>query len=111
MAWVRFKKKDMPGGLWLKCPACGEVIYKKDLEAKMKVCPKCDHHHTLSGLERVRYTLDDADRSVLNFRESAVHAILGWDDDGAIWSNVAEHDDDPREWPPSRFGYPDGFPV
>lgn len=59
MAWVRFKKKDMPGGLWLKCPACGEVIYKKDLEEKLKVCPKCDHHNTLNGLERVRFTLDE----------------------------------------------------
>ncbi|MFH1998998.1 MAG: acetyl-CoA carboxylase, carboxyltransferase subunit beta [Planctomycetota bacterium] len=59
MAWARFKKKDMPGGLWLKCPSCGEVIYKKDLEEKMKVCPKCDHHHTLNGLDRVRFTLDE----------------------------------------------------
>jgi len=58
MAWMRFKKKDMPGGLWLKCPACGETIYKKDLEEKMKVCPKCDHHNTLNGLERVKFTLD-----------------------------------------------------
>jgi acetyl-CoA carboxylase carboxyl transferase subunit beta len=59
MPWARFKKKDMPGGLWLKCPACGEVIYKKDLEAKMKVCPKCDHHHTLNAMERIRYTLEE----------------------------------------------------
>ncbi|MHC4941931.1 MAG: acetyl-CoA carboxylase, carboxyltransferase subunit beta [Planctomycetota bacterium] len=59
MAWARFKKKDMPGGLWIKCPACGEVIYKKDLEEKLKVCPKCDHHNTLNGMERVRYTLDE----------------------------------------------------
>ncbi|MBU0755413.1 MAG: acetyl-CoA carboxylase, carboxyltransferase subunit beta [Planctomycetes bacterium] len=59
MAWTRFKKKDMPGGLWLKCPSCGEVIYKKDLEEKLKVCPKCDHHHTLSGMDRVRFTLDE----------------------------------------------------
>lgn len=58
MAWMRFKKKDMPGGLWLKCPACAEVIYKKDLDARMKVCPKCDHHNTLNGMERVAYTLD-----------------------------------------------------
>ncbi len=59
MAWIRSKKKDIPGGLWLKCPACGEMIYKKDLDARMKVCPKCDYHHTLTGLERVKYTLDE----------------------------------------------------
>jgi acetyl-CoA carboxylase carboxyl transferase subunit beta len=59
MAWMRFKKKEMPGGLWIKCPACGEVIFKKDLEEKSKVCPKCDHHNTLIGVERVAYTLDE----------------------------------------------------
>ncbi len=58
-AWVRFKKKEMPGGLWLKCPACGEVIYKKDLEENLKVCPKCEHHHTLNALERVQTILDE----------------------------------------------------
>ena len=59
MAWIRSKKKEMPGGLWVKCPACGEMIYKKDLEERLKVCPKCDFHHVLSGLERVAYTLDE----------------------------------------------------
>ncbi len=60
MAWIRSrKKKDMPGGLWLKCPACSEMIFKKDLEAKLKVCPKCDYHHTINALDRVTYTLDE----------------------------------------------------
>jgi len=59
MAWIRSKKKEIPGGLWLKCPACGEMIFKKDLEARQKVCPKCEYHHTLFGLERVAATLDE----------------------------------------------------
>jgi acetyl-CoA carboxylase carboxyl transferase subunit beta len=58
MAWIRSKKKEIPGGLWVKCPACSEMIFRKDLEEKKKVCPKCDYHHTLTGLERVEYTLD-----------------------------------------------------
>lgn len=59
MAWIRSKKKEIPGGLWGKCPACGEMIYKKDLEAKAKVCPKCDYHNVINALERVAYTLDE----------------------------------------------------
>jgi acetyl-CoA carboxylase carboxyl transferase subunit beta len=59
MAWIRSKKKEIPGGLWLKCPSCAEMIYKKDLDEKLKVCPKCDYHNTLNGLERVKYTLDE----------------------------------------------------
>ena len=37
-------KKDIPDGLWVKCDSCGEIIYKKELEKKLYVCPKCDYH-------------------------------------------------------------------
>ncbi|MBD3223671.1 MAG: acetyl-CoA carboxylase carboxyltransferase subunit beta [Caldithrix sp.] len=38
------QKKDMPDGLWIKCDSCAEIIYRKELEKKYYVCPKCDHH-------------------------------------------------------------------
>ncbi len=53
------KKKDMPGGLWLKCESCGKTIYRKELEEKSRVCPSCDFHFTLPGGERIRLTLDE----------------------------------------------------
>ena len=57
---LRFtKKKDMPGGLWLKCESCGQTIYKKDLEENVRVCPACSFHFTLPGKERVASFLDD----------------------------------------------------
>ena len=57
---LRFsKKKDMPGGLWLKCEACSQVIYRKELEDKGRVCPACDFHFTLPGVERVKMVLDE----------------------------------------------------
>jgi len=55
----RSKKKDMPGGLWLKCESCSQVIYRKELEEKGRVCPACDFHFTLPGGERVRMLLDE----------------------------------------------------
>ena len=55
----RSKKKDMPGGLWLKCEACGQVIYRKELEDKGRVCPACDFHFTLPGRERIAMLLDE----------------------------------------------------
>ncbi|MBL8862604.1 MAG: acetyl-CoA carboxylase carboxyltransferase subunit beta [Planctomycetes bacterium] len=55
-----WKKKDMPGGLWLKCESCGQMIYRKELEEKGRVCPACDFHFTLPGRERVRMVLDEA---------------------------------------------------
>jgi len=57
---LRFsKKKDMPGGLWLKCESCGQVIYRKELEEKARVCPACDFHFTVPGRERIAMLLDE----------------------------------------------------
>lgn len=54
-----FKKKDMPDGLWLKCPSCEETLYRPELEAKDHVCPSCDYHFTVPGKERVQMVLDE----------------------------------------------------
>ena len=57
---LRFsKKKDMPGGLWLKCESCSQVIFRKELEEKGRVCPSCGFHFTLPGKERIQLTLDE----------------------------------------------------
>ncbi len=59
LARLRFtKKKDMPGGLWLKCESCAEVIFRKELEEKGRVCPACGFHFTLPGRERISMILD-----------------------------------------------------
>lgn len=60
MAWTRFgKKKDMPGGLWTKCDQCGAMLFRKDFEAKLRVCGTCGHHFTLPARERVALTADE----------------------------------------------------
>ena len=48
----------MPEGLWQKCPECGEVIHNLELVQNLKVCPKCDHHFTLSAKERMENLTD-----------------------------------------------------
>jgi len=53
-----WKKKEMPGGLWLKCESCNETIFRKDLEEKQMVCPSCGFHFTLPGKERIEMLLD-----------------------------------------------------
>ncbi|MBU0683321.1 MAG: acetyl-CoA carboxylase carboxyl transferase subunit beta, partial [Candidatus Omnitrophica bacterium] len=35
------KKKEIPGGLWTKCPDCGEMLYNKTLNSNHKICSKC----------------------------------------------------------------------
>lgn len=53
------KKRDIPGGLWTKCENCQELIYNKEWEKALKVCPKCKHQHTLTAHERIRMILDE----------------------------------------------------
>ena len=51
-------KKSMPEGLWSKCPACNEVLYRADLESNLEVCPKCGHHHRIGARQRLALLLD-----------------------------------------------------
>ncbi len=49
----------VPEGLWLRCPACSGMIYRKQMEANRHVCPDCDHHFRIPATERVRQLADD----------------------------------------------------
>ena len=55
-------KKNVPEGLWSKCPACSAVLYATDLERNAQVCPKCDYHHRLNARERIELLLDPEGR-------------------------------------------------
>ncbi|MDQ3198457.1 MAG: acetyl-CoA carboxylase carboxyl transferase subunit beta, partial [Verrucomicrobiota bacterium] len=52
------KKRDMPQGLWQKCPGCGEVVHEIELTENDRVCPRCEYHFTLSAKERIANLCD-----------------------------------------------------
>jgi len=52
------KTREMPEGLWTKCPSCGEVIHNLALEENLHVCQKCGHHFTLGSRERIASLVD-----------------------------------------------------
>ena len=52
------KKRSIPEGLWSKCDACSQVLYRADLERNMSVCPKCDHHHRIGARRRLEIFFD-----------------------------------------------------
>jgi len=47
-------------GLWTKCDGCNAAIWKKDLDANEKVCPKCGYHFKVPAIERLQMLFDDA---------------------------------------------------
>lgn len=67
MAWFLRKSKnisetqqrEMPDGLWTKCPSCATVIYRKELEEHAFTCPKCDHHFRIGSNKYVGILFDE----------------------------------------------------
>ena len=55
---IQVKKRDVPDGLWIKCPACGEIIYKEEVSDNLEVCPKCGHHFNLPRDKRIALLSD-----------------------------------------------------
>jgi len=53
------EKKVRTEGLWVKCDECRQIIWKKDLEENLNVCPKCDKHFRIDARTRLAQLLDD----------------------------------------------------
>jgi acetyl-CoA carboxylase carboxyl transferase subunit beta len=53
------KKTNVPVGVWVKCPSCGETLYHKDLEKNLKVCLNCEYHFRISSKERFEHLFDN----------------------------------------------------
>jgi acetyl-CoA carboxylase carboxyl transferase subunit beta len=53
------EKKVKTEGLWVKCDGCRQIIWKKDLDANLNVCPKCDKHFRIDARTRLAQLYDD----------------------------------------------------
>jgi len=65
MAWFKRTKEQkadrkvkIPEGLWVKCDNCKEIVYRKEVERNLKVCPKCNYHFRISAMERLKLLID-----------------------------------------------------
>lgn len=59
------EKKGVPEGVWSRCASCTAVLFRKELEKALFVCPKCDHHMRVSATARLTQLLDDGSESVI----------------------------------------------
>lgn len=55
---VMREKRGVPSGLWLSCEDCGAMIFRKEVERLMNVCPECGYHMYLSARDRINSVLD-----------------------------------------------------
>ncbi len=75
------RKKEIPEGLWTKCPKCGTMVFDKELDENLKVCTHCSYHFPIGARERIHSLVEtctfeemDADMTsidVLNFTGAA----------------------------------------
>ncbi len=90
MAWFKKskevkaeKKIKIPEGLWVKCDSCKEIIYKKEIDKNLKICPKCNYHFRISARERINLLVDEgsfvemdaglASNDPLNFKDKITY--------------------------------------
>lgn len=66
MAWFKKTREEkigrkvkIPEGLWVKCENCKEIVYKKEVEKNLKICPKCNYHFRISAVERLNLIVDE----------------------------------------------------
>lgn len=70
MAWFKKDKKPkavresrerstVPEGLWLRCDGCREIVYSKELERNLRICPKCGYHFRIDAPARIALLLDE----------------------------------------------------
>jgi acetyl-CoA carboxylase carboxyl transferase subunit beta len=68
-------KKNVPEGLWSKCPSCAAVLYATDLEKNANVCPKCAYHNRISARERLDLLLDPEGRFEIGVEVTPVDSL------------------------------------
>ena len=72
LAPVEIKKVQMPEGVWTKCKNCNEIIYTKEIERNLNVCPKCDYHFRISARERIALVLDEGSFAEIDAKMESV---------------------------------------
>jgi len=73
-------KKNVPEGLWSKCPSCAAVLYATDLEKNANVCPKCGYHNRISARGRLDLLLDPEGRFEIGVEIASVDSLKFKDD-------------------------------
>jgi acetyl-CoA carboxylase carboxyl transferase subunit beta len=73
-------KKNVPEGLWSKCPSCAAVLYAADLDKNANVCPKCGYHNRISARERLDLLLDPEGRFEIGVEVTPVDSLKFKDD-------------------------------
>jgi acetyl-CoA carboxylase carboxyl transferase subunit beta len=69
------KKREIPEGLWTKCPKCSTMVFDKELDENLKVCPRCQHHFSISARERIHSLVETCTFEEMNGEMTSVDVL------------------------------------
>src|SRR5260370_4281386 len=69
------KKREIPEGLWTKCPKCSTMVFDKELDENNKVCPKCQHHFAITARERIHSLVETCSFEEMDPQMSSVDIL------------------------------------
>ena len=69
------QKSEVPDNLWEKCPACDQMIFHRDLDSGLRVCPHCDHHMRISAARRFELLFDPQSHNVIELPKAIIDPL------------------------------------
>ena len=84
---AKSRKREIPEGLWMKCPKCATMVFDKELDENLKVCPKCNHHFPIGARERIHSLVETCTFEELDANMTSVD-VLGFKGVGSYTSKL-----------------------
>ena len=69
------KKREIPEGLWTKCPKCSTMVFDKELDENLKVCPRCQYHFPIGARERIHSLVETCTFEEMNADMTSVDIL------------------------------------
>jgi acetyl-CoA carboxylase carboxyl transferase subunit beta len=84
------KKREIPEGLWAKCPKCAVMLYDKELDENLKICLHCGHHFPISARERINSLVETCSFTEMDAEMTSVD-VLRFTGMASYASKLEEH--------------------
>lgn len=72
---AKSKKREIPEGLWTKCPKCSTMVFDKELDENLKVCPRCQYHFPIGARERIHSLVETCTFEEMNADMTSVDIL------------------------------------
>jgi len=87
---AKSRKREIPEGLWTKCPKCETMVFDKELDANLKVCPKCQFHFPIGARERIHSLVETCTFEEMDAEMTSVD-VLGFTGVATYTSKLAAY--------------------